>query len=63
MEEETKQITQDEKVQLREKLNSVNRKLLTLQWDKDHNQLNSGMESKYNELKTQEEKLQKQIEN
>ena len=43
--------------QIKAKLREVDRQLLTLQWDKDHNQLNPGMETKYSKLKTEKEKL------
>ena len=34
-----------------EELREVRKRLLTLEWDKKHNQLNAGMESAYRELK------------
>lgn len=37
--------------ELRERLDYLRRNLLTLEWDKKHNQLNRGMESRFEELK------------
>ena len=42
---------------MKERLNEIKKKLLTLEWDKDHNQLNFGMQGKYSELKEEHSKL------
>jgi|WetSurMetagenome_2_1015567.scaffolds.fasta_scaffold63131_6 hypothetical protein len=41
-------------------LDSIRKRLLTLDWDKKHNQLNAGMESSYNELKAKFKELEEQ---
>ena len=51
----------EEVVKLRERLGEVNRVLLTLEWDKQNNQLNPGMESKYQKLVTERKELNKKI--
>ena len=43
--------------QLRETLESIKRKLMVMQWDKNHNQLNSGKLGMYNEMTEQKMKL------
>ena len=47
--------------EMKERLNELNRKILTLEWDKEHNQLNFGMEGKYSELKEERSKLTERI--
>jgi len=61
--EEAKQepVSDQKRVKLKEKLGDINKKLLTMEWDKKHNQLNIGMESKYTELKAEHDKILKQI--
>ena len=61
--EEAKQkpISDQKQVELKEKLGDINKKLLTMEWDKKHNQLNIGMESKYTELKAEHDKILKEI--
>ena len=63
MDEEAKQepVSEQKQTELKEKLGDINKKLLTMEWDKKHNQLNIGMESKYTELKTEHDKILKQI--
>jgi len=36
---------------LKERFDYLKKRLLTLEWDKEHNQLNAGMEYKYEEFK------------
>jgi hypothetical protein len=43
-----------------EGLDAIRKRLLTLEWDKKHNQLNAGMESSYNELKAKFKELEEQ---
>jgi hypothetical protein len=45
--------------ELKEKLAELRKKILTFEWDKDHNQLNAGMESKFLQTKEEYEKLKK----
>jgi hypothetical protein len=61
--EEAKQepVSDQKRVELKEKLGDIKKKLLTMEWDKKHNQLNIGMESKYAELKAEHDKILKQI--
>ena len=65
VEEDTKQeeisLTEQQRAELKEKLGEINKKLLTMEWDKEHNQLNAGMESTYTELKTEHDKIVAQI--
>jgi len=53
--------TERQQSELKEKLSDINKRLLTLEWDKKHNQLNAGMEEKYTELKAEHDKLLAQI--
>ena len=48
-------------IELKERLSNINKRLLTLEWDKKHNQLNAGMEEKYAELKAEHDKLVAEI--
>ena len=53
---------QEQVVQLsavEEQLYDFRKRLMTLEWDKTHNQLNSSMEAKYAEIRAECEKLQK----
>ena len=50
-------VTEKQKIQLKERLGEINKVLLTMEWDKKHNQLNIGMEDKYTELKAEHEKI------
>mgnify|MGYP001598217774 FL=1 len=58
------QAVQNENVPLsdmKEKLRDMKKRLMTLEWDKSHNQLNSSMEMKYSQIKTECEALQKTV--
>lgn len=44
-----------------EKYDDVRRKVLTLEWDKRHNQINSGMEARYEELKKDFDVLKEKV--
>ena len=44
-----------------ERMVELKKRLLTLEWDKAHNQLNSGMAARFEELKTEYETLQKKL--
>ena len=46
---------------MEEKLYELRKRIMTLEWDKSHNQLNSSMEMKYAQAKTELEALQKQV--
>ena len=54
-------VSEQQMSQMKERLNELNRKIRTLEWDKDHNQLNFGMEGKYSELKEERIKLTERI--
>jgi hypothetical protein len=43
-----------------ESMDNIRKRLLTLEWDKKHNQLNVGMESSYNDLKAKYKELEEQ---
>ena len=60
---DTEKVTEQQRARLKEKLNEIDKKLLTMEWDKQHNQLNMGVESKYVELKAEHDKLLEQINN
>ena len=56
------QETQDETMpfgEMKEKLRDMKKRLMTFEWDKSHNQLNSSMEMKYSQIKTECETLKK----
>ncbi|MBI2549884.1 hypothetical protein HYV83_01750 [Candidatus Woesearchaeota archaeon] len=58
------QEVQEEKMpleELKEKLSDLRKRIMTLEWDKSHNQLNSSMEAKYVQIKTDCEALQKKV--
>lgn len=58
------QETQEEHMPLsdmKEKLRDMKKRLMTLEWDKSHNQLNSSMELKYSQIKVDFEALQKKV--
>jgi len=58
---EQEAITEQQRANLKERLGQINKQLLTFAWDKDHNQLNIGMESKYTELKAEHDKIMAKI--
>ncbi len=47
---------------MKEKLSELRNRIMTLEWDKSHNQLNSSMEAKYLQIKVEYESLQKKVE-
>ena len=51
----------EETTSMRERLGEVNRILLTFEWDKQNNQFNPGMESKYAKLVTERDELTKKL--
>ncbi len=60
------QAVQNENVPLsdmKEKLRDMKKRIMTLEWDKGHNQLNSSMEMKYSQIKVECETLQKTVDN
>ena len=60
------QAVQNENVPLsdmKEKLRDMKKRLMTFEWDKSHNQLNSSMEMKYSQIKVECEALQKTVDN
>jgi hypothetical protein len=46
---------------LEQRLSELRKRVMTLEWDKSHNQLNSGMEEKYILIKAEFEALQKKV--
>ena len=46
---------------MKEKLSDLRKRIMTLEWDKSHNQLNSSMEAKYAQIKTECDALQKKV--
>src|SRR3989338_7027284 len=58
------QEVQEEKMpfeEMKDKLSELRKRIMTLEWDKSHNQLNSSMEAKYAQIKTECEALQKKV--
>jgi hypothetical protein len=60
-EEKQDSVSEKQRMELKEKLGDIDKKLMTMEWDKSHNQLNAGMESKYTELKEEHDKIIKKI--
>ena len=56
MQEETTSLSD-----MKDKLSELRKRIMTLEWDKSHNQLNSSMEVKYAQIKTEYETLQKKV--
>ncbi len=54
-------LTEKQVTELKQRLESVDKQIMTMEWDKEHNQLNSGVEEKYANLKAEHEKLTKKI--
>ena len=50
----------DEK-ELREKLEDIKKKLMVMEWDQSHNQLNAGKMGMFNELREQKLKLETEL--
>lgn len=47
--------------QVAERMSEMRKILLTLEWDKNHNQIHVGMEEKYNKLKEEYASLENQL--
>ena len=62
---ETKQegtpLTEKQASELKERLESVDKQLMTMAWDKEHNQLNAGIEEKYAKLKAEHDVIIKKM--
>jgi hypothetical protein len=54
-------LSDETKIELKEKLREINRQLMTMDWDKKHNQLNPGIELKYSQLRTEHDKIVKEL--
>ena len=50
-----------EEKELREKLEDVKKKLMVMEWDQSHNQLNAGKFGMFNELKEQKLRLETEL--
>ena len=61
MEDNSQMEESEDKASLKEKLGEIERQLMTLQWDKDRDQLNPGVEAKYSRLKTEKEELLRKL--
>ena len=61
MDKQEQNIATETPDEVKRKLREVRMRLQTLEWDKTHNQLNSGMEAKYLELKQKHDTLTKQL--
>jgi hypothetical protein len=47
--------------ELRERTSYLKKRILTLEWDKKHNQLNAGMELKFEEMKKEFAELEEKL--
>ena len=47
--------------EMKDKLSELRQRVMTLEWDKSHSQLNSSMEVKYLQMKVEYEQLQKKV--
>lgn len=54
-------LTEKQASELKERLESVDKQLMTMQWDKEHNQLNAGIEGKYAKLKAEHDSIVKKM--
>jgi hypothetical protein len=48
----------EDAITIDKELNQVRKRILTLEWDKKHNQLNAGMEAQFQELKNRFKELE-----
>ncbi len=46
---------------MKDRLSDLRQRVMTLEWDKSHSQLNSSMEAKYLQMKAEYEELQKKV--
>ena len=54
-------LSEQQRTELSGRLSDINKKLLTMEWDRKHNQLNAGMETKYAQLKEEHDKIIERI--
>ncbi|MBI2664235.1 hypothetical protein HYX10_02730 [Candidatus Woesearchaeota archaeon] len=54
-------MTEKTEQEIKERIRDIDKRLMTMEWDKEHNQLNAGMETVYNELKEEQSKLAEKI--
>jgi len=55
------EVSEEARLQIKEKLGEISIQLLTMDWDKRHNQFNPGMETKYTQLKAEHDSLVKKL--
>lgn len=54
-------LSDESKQKLKEQLSEVDRQLRTMDWDKQQNQFNPGMEEKYAQLKAEHDTITKKL--
>ncbi len=54
-------LTEKQVSELKGRLEAVDKQLMTMEWDKEHNQLNAGIEEKYAQLKAEHDAIVKKI--
>lgn len=54
-------LTEKQVTELKERLESISKQLMTMEWDKEHNQLNAGVEEKYAKLKAEHDAIVKKM--
>ncbi len=50
-------ITEKQLSELKGRLEAVDKQIMTMEWDKEHNQLNAGVEEKYAQLKAEHDAI------
>jgi len=48
-------MSEQERNEIQERLSIIRKRILTMEWDKEHNQFNIGLQSRYDELKKEYE--------
>lgn len=54
-------LTEKQVSELKGRLEAVDKQLMTMEWDKEHNQFNAGVEEKYAHLKAEHDAIVKKI--
>lgn len=59
--QDDKALTEKQLSELKGRLEAVDKQLMTMEWDKEHNQLNAGVEEKYAQLKAEHDAITKKM--
>lgn len=54
-------LTEKQLSELKGRLEAVDKQIMTMEWDKEHNQLNAGIEEKYAQLKAEHDAIVKKM--